>query len=221
MLWRRLAPILFVCVAWLAPRPAAAEAMIFAPPEFDPAAIQKLINDYRLSRGLNAVEINARLTAAASAHSHDLARRDTISHEGSDGSHPWTRVQRTGYPARFTAENVGVGQKSMANVIEGWRRSPPHNANLLAGNARQMGVAMVYRPGTRYKTYWTLVLGAQREPGKLYQQRKKQKPTKQAAKATKQAAAKATKTAKPDQSGKPTTASVAPSTPPDSTKKAQ
>jgi hypothetical protein len=206
---RRLALVLSVGVALLAPRLAAAEAMIFSPPEFDPAVIQKLINDYRHSRGLGPVEINAKLAAAASAHSHDLAQRDTISHEGADGSHPWNRVERTGYPARFTAENVGVGQKSMNQVIDGWRRSPPHNANLLATNARQMGIAMVYRPGTRFKTYWTLVLGAQREPNKLYQPKKKPKPKKQvAAKAAKPAPAKPAEAAKPAGADKGATASV-------------
>jgi hypothetical protein len=240
MLWRRLALILSVVGGLLAPSLAAAEAMIFAPPEFDPAAVQKLINDYRRSRGLKPIQLNARLTAAAFAHSRDLARHDTISHRGSDGSSPWTRVNRAGYPARFAAENVGVGQKSMAQLIAGWRRSPPHNANLLARKARQMGVAMVYRPGTHYKTYWTLVLGAQREPGKLYKPHRKSKGVKHAsAKTARTGAVRSAKTAKAagavkaaratqpagraktPASRKKNTSSVTPSKTPDSTKKPQ
>lgn len=175
---QRLALILSLGAALSAPNLTPALAAESVRPEFDPAVIQQLINDYRRSHGLTPVEINPKLTAAAREHSEDLARHDTISHQGSDGSQPWTRVERTGYPARFTAENVGCGQKSMDQLIMGWRKSPPHNANLLAAHARQMGIAMAYRPGTRFKTYWTLVLGAQRDADKQYKPRKKPAPGK-------------------------------------------
>jgi hypothetical protein len=171
---QRLALMLVLCVTPLTSGFAAETPR----PAFDPHTLQQMINDYRRSHGLGPVEIHPRLTAAAQEHSEDLARHDTISHQGSDGSQPWTRVERAGYPARFTAENVSVGRISMDSLIMGWRHSPPHNANLLASNARQMGIAMVYRPGTRYKTYWTLVLGAQRDADKQYKQRKKSKPAK-------------------------------------------
>lgn len=156
-----------------------------APPaHLDPAEAQRLINDYRRQRGLKPLEINARLAAAAAGHSADLARRDTISHQGSDGSDHWIRIKRTGYVARYTAENVGVGQKSIGELIAGWRRSPPHNANLLSTSARQMGIALACRPGARYKTYWTLVLGAPYErPVRPVKQARPSKPRGKAAKA--------------------------------------
>jgi uncharacterized protein YkwD len=127
---------------------------------FDPAAAQKLVNDYRRQKGLKPLTINAKLTAAARAHSEDLAKHDRISHYGSDGGDPWARVTKTGYPARLAAENVGTGQFSIEEVFEGWRKSPDHNANLLLADAREMGVALVYRPETEFKTFWTLVIGA-------------------------------------------------------------
>lgn len=127
---------------------------------FDPAAAQKLINEYRRKKGLKPLQLNTKLSAAAHAHCEDLAKHDRISHYGSDGTDPWARVTRTGYPARVAAENVGTGQLSIEEVFEGWRKSPDHNANLLLGDAREMGIALVYRPETEFKTFWTLVLGA-------------------------------------------------------------
>lgn len=131
---------------------------------FDPLVAQKLVNDYREKKGLRPVQLNARLSAAAYSHSDDLSKHDRISHYGSDGTDPWARVTRAGYPARLAAENVGTGQLTIQEVFEGWVKSPDHNANLLLSDAREMGIALVYRPDTEFKTFWTLVIGAPDSP---------------------------------------------------------
>lgn len=121
---------------------------------------QKIINDYRRKNGLKPLTVDAQLTAAAKAHSLDLAKWDRISHYGSDGSNPWDRVRRAGYKASLAAENVGTGQVTIEEVFKGWRNSPGHNKNLLLKDARHMGIALVYDAKTEFKTFWTLVLGA-------------------------------------------------------------
>jgi uncharacterized protein YkwD len=119
-----------------------------------------LINQYRHDKGLKPLKLNAELTEAAKAHSRDLAKWDRISHYGSDGSNPWDRVKRTGYKARLAAENVGTGQVSFDEVLKGWKDSPGHNKNLLLGDAREMGLALVQDPKTEFKSFWTLVIGS-------------------------------------------------------------
>ena len=125
----------------------------------DPERALVLINDYRRSRGLKPLRLSAELTAAAKAHSRDLAKFDRISHFGSDGSTPWDRVRRTGYKPRLAAENVGTGQVTIEEVFRGWRKSPGHDKNLLLADAEQAGIALVYDPKTEFKTFWTLVIG--------------------------------------------------------------
>jgi len=122
----------------------------------------KIINAYRVSKGLRPLRLNHKLTMAALEHSRDLARHDRISHYGSDGSDPLLRVQRAGYPVYLAAENVGTGQASFSEVMAAWEKSPGHNENLLLKGAREMGMALVVAPGTEYKTFWTLVLGSRR-----------------------------------------------------------
>lgn len=122
---------------------------------------RSLINAYRSEHGLKPLSLNARLTEAARNHSRDLAKWDRISHYGSDGSNPWDRVKRTGYPARIAAENVGTGQATFKEVLQGWKDSPGHNKNLLLKDADHMGIALVKDPKTEFKTFWTLVLGSQ------------------------------------------------------------
>lgn len=125
----------------------------------NPERARDLINQYRHESGLKPLQLNAALTDAAKEHSRDLAKWDRISHYGSDGSNPWDRVKRTGYKPRLAAENVGTGQVSFSEVLRGWKESPGHNKNLLLGDAREMGLALVQDPKTEFKSFWTLVIG--------------------------------------------------------------
>ena len=128
--------------------------------KLDPELALKLVNDYRAAKGLTALKLDARLTAAAKMLSRDLASTDRISHYGSDGSSPWDRVKRAGYNAKVAAENVGAGQASLEEVFKGWTESPGHNRNLLLPAARDMGIALAADPKTEFKTFWTLVVAS-------------------------------------------------------------
>ncbi|MCH8239981.1 MAG: CAP domain-containing protein [Proteobacteria bacterium] len=124
-----------------------------------PESAQAMINEYRADHGLKPVSLAEKLTSAATAHARDMARQDRISHRGSDGSDPWARVRQTGYAALLAAENAAAGQRSFAEVLQGWKGSPGHNRNLLLRDATQMGIALATRPDGRYKTFWILVMG--------------------------------------------------------------
>ncbi len=119
-----------------------------------------IVNQYRKDNGLKPLKLNPELTAAAKAHSRDLAKWDRISHYGSDGSNPWDRVKRSGYKARLAAENVGTGQASFEEVMKGWKNSPGHNKNLLLADAEHMGIALVNEQKTEFKSFWTMVVGS-------------------------------------------------------------
>jgi uncharacterized protein YkwD len=131
-------------------------------PSFDPGAAAKMVNAYRAQKGLKPLKLNTKLSEAARKHSEDLARSDRISHYGSDGSDAWDRVRKAGYGARIAAENVGTGQQSLEEVFRGWQKSRDHNANLLLGEAEEMGLALVYKPETQFKTFWTMVVASPR-----------------------------------------------------------
>jgi len=142
------------------PKPGALDGRDYSQTTLDVEHARKLINEYRKKHGLKPLQLSPELTAAAKAHSRDLARFDRISHYGSDGSNPLDRVKRAGYNPRLAAENVGTGQATFEEVLQGWKASPSHNKNLLMADARHMGIALVQDPKTEFKTFWTLVLGA-------------------------------------------------------------
>ena len=131
-------------------------------PPFDAVAATKLVNAYRSQKGLKPLKLNGRLSEAARKHSEDLAKSDRISHYGSDGSDAWDRVRKAGYGPRMAAENVGTGQQTLEELFRGWQKSSDHNANLLLGDAEELGIAMVYRPETQFKTFWTMVVASPR-----------------------------------------------------------
>lgn len=128
-------------------------------PNLDQKKARDLINVYRETHGLKPVLIHPKLTIAAKAHSLDLSRRDAISHYGSDGSDPWQRVIKTGYKPILAAENVGTGQRNFEEVFKGWQESPEHKKNLLLKEATHMGIAVIFDPKTKYKTFWALLMG--------------------------------------------------------------
>jgi uncharacterized protein YkwD len=112
-----------------------------------------------------ALAWNDALARAAAVHSRSMAQHDFMEHEGRDGSTVVTRVEAQGYQWSRVAENIAGGQPTVAEVVDSWRRSPGHCANLMKPDLRHVGAACMQSPATRYRVYWTLVLGTpQQQP---------------------------------------------------------
>ncbi len=126
----------------------------------DPDEALRLVNEYRSSKGLPALSLDSHATAAAEILAKDMAGHDRMSHVGPNGADLQKRLSMAGYRYKVAAENVGVGQRSFAEIVEGWKKSTPHSRNMLLAEAKHMGVAYEYKPDTQYKTYWTLVVAA-------------------------------------------------------------
>jgi uncharacterized protein YkwD len=115
-----------------------------------------LTNRERADAGCGALRVDARLHAAARDHSEDQAAHNTMSHTGSDGSTPWERAERAGYTEAM-AENVAMGYRTAADVMNGWMNSAGHRANILNCEARAIGVGLAY--SSNGTPYWTQLFG--------------------------------------------------------------
>ena len=107
-------------------RPAAtpaSQALSDAPPALDASEALRLINDYRATKKLRPISLDSNASAAAQILAKDMAQNDRMSHTGPDGADVGKRLTMSGYSYRLAAENVGVGQKSLAELIEGWKRA--------------------------------------------------------------------------------------------------
>lgn len=127
------------------PAPTAPAPVAPSPSKADAALLHRVLlahNRVRADAKLPPLSLEPRLVAAARAHADDMARHDTMSHDGSDGSRPSERVDRQGYHYRTTGENVARGQTSAKAVMCAWLKSPPHKKNIL-GHFTQVGIAVV------------------------------------------------------------------------------
>lgn len=130
------------------------------PDNLDPNEALRLVNDYRASQGLSALSLETHATEAAQILAKNMAKTDKMSHVGPGGADVGKRLAMAGYRYRLAAENIGAGQTSVAQIIEGWKNSPPHSRNLLLADAKHMGIAFEYKPDTKFKRFWALVVAA-------------------------------------------------------------
>lgn len=120
------------------------------------AALVAAHNEQRTQAKLPPLAANPKLVAAAIAHARDMAEHEMMSHEGSDGSKPNERIERQDYHGRRTGENVAMGQKDVAQVMQAWMNSPHHRENIL-GDFSEIGAARVASDdGT---PYWCVNFG--------------------------------------------------------------
>ena len=122
----------------------------------DQGRARQLISSYRESHGLPAVASDATLQRVAQAQADAMASHDLLSHTVA-GPLP-SRLAASHAIFRAEAENVSAGYHDLEAALSGWRRSRPHDANLLFRPIRRIGLAAAAAPGTRYKTFWALVM---------------------------------------------------------------
>lgn len=107
------------------------------------ASLLCLTNLHRVRNGLAALPRDARLAAAARAHSADMQARGFFDHLNPEGAEPTARAAAFGYP-------FGVGENLATNVegtalqlISQWKGSAGHSMNMLLPYTRALGVGVV------------------------------------------------------------------------------
>jgi hypothetical protein len=113
--------------------------------------IAELTNRDREAHGLDTLQWNDSLAAAALAHSERMAEEDELSHQYSGEANLGQRAARAGVHFRGIAENIATGS-SDEQIEQEWMHSPPHRANILDPRLNAIGVGVVERGGTLYVT---------------------------------------------------------------------
>lgn len=110
-------------------------------------------NTRRASAGCAPVQADPRLTAAAQAHSDDMANRNYFSHTTPEGITFDARIKAAGYPSPG-GENIAKGQATARDVMAAWMDSAGHRANILNCAFTAIGVGYNARART-----WTQDFG--------------------------------------------------------------
>ena len=130
------------------------------PARLDMAKAGRQLNAYRVRYGLKPLAPNIVLHGVARSHARDLARRDRVSHTGSDDSDPSIRATRAGYRWSVFGENISAGRMTFSEVLQAWHDSPAHRRNLQLAGATEFGLAVIHEPDSTYSNTWVLVVGA-------------------------------------------------------------
>lgn len=131
-------------------------------------AIVALTNAFRQESKLGRVVPSKELAAAARWFAEYLARTDKFAHEA-DGREPQQRAAAHGYKYCMVAENLArnldsrgyTAQRLAAEVVEGWKNSPPHRKNLVEADATEIGVSVVRAPDRHPKFVSVQMFGRQ------------------------------------------------------------
>ncbi|MGW1072872.1 CAP domain-containing protein [Streptomyces sp. NPDC002537] len=121
------------------------------------AEVVALTNAERTAAGLRPLADDRLLAAAAQGHSSDMVARDFYAHTSPEGRQPWDRAAAAGCTHRGIGENIACGQRSPAEVVQGWMDSPGHRANILKPDFTHIGIG--FAGGGRTGTYWTQLFG--------------------------------------------------------------
>ncbi len=100
---------------------------------------------------------NDQLELAAIGHAKDMANKNYFSHTSQDGRSVQDRIIAAGYDYKgfrsyAIGENIAQGQLSIAEVMQGWLKSPGHCHNLMNPAFKEIGVAL-------YNNYWVQDFG--------------------------------------------------------------
>lgn len=136
------------------PLPSAADAS----PDQYAEILFHLINRARAEKGLQHLTLNPVLSAAARAHSQDMAVNDYFSHTGSDGSDPTSRLVNQGYQFTYNGENLFAGGDPYLAMTM-WMNSTVHRENMLYPLFSEFGIGIASNPNSTYGIYYTIEFG--------------------------------------------------------------
>ncbi|MFZ7091032.1 CAP domain-containing protein [Primorskyibacter sp. 2E233] len=116
------------------------------------------VNALRQAAGAPALQLNAKLNAAAATHSRDMAVQNRPWHFGSDGSSPIDRANRVGYTGRIVGENISETYETELETLAAWMEEDATRRVILDASARELGFAWYQEKNG--KIWWTMLTGA-------------------------------------------------------------
>jgi uncharacterized protein YkwD len=108
-------------------------------------AVLSLVNAHRSALGLSQLRSSPTLTSSALWKARHMAKYGYFAHD--DPAPPvartaFDRIAACGYPGNEVGENIAVGYRTPAAVMQAWLQSPGHRANLEAPSWTVLGVGV-------------------------------------------------------------------------------
>ena len=115
--------------------------------------VLRLVNVERSKMGLKELTLNTELSRVATLKSQDMIDKNYFSHTSPTYGSPFDMMKKFNISYRTAGENIAMGQKTPAQVVEAWMNSEGHRANILNANYTDLGVGVA--KSSKGTIYWT------------------------------------------------------------------
>lgn len=122
-----------------------------------PQRVLQQINTLRANVAQAPLMLDPRLSAAALAHSRDMAAQNRAWHWGSDGSSPLDRARAQGYAGGLVGENISETYENDIQTLNAWMATRDTRDVIMDPTARSLGFAWYQEQSG--KIWWTLLAG--------------------------------------------------------------
>lgn len=113
----------------------------------------RLVNVERSKKGLQTLKANWQLSRVARYKSQDMVDKNYFSHTSPTYGSPFRMMESFGVRYSAAGENIAMGQRTPAEVMNAWMNSPGHRNNILSPSFTEIGVGLAKGQNGRY--YWT------------------------------------------------------------------
>lgn len=113
----------------------------------------KLVNAERTKKGLSPLKANWQLSRIARYKSQDMINKNYFSHYSPTYGSPFNMIENFGIRFSAAGENIAMGQKTAAQVMNSWMNSSGHRANILSSAYTEIGAGVAKNKSGVY--YWT------------------------------------------------------------------
>ena len=109
--------------------------------DLTPVELLKDTNLKRQEHSLPPLQIDEKLSLAASEKAEDMLANQYWAHTSPDGTTPWNWIKGAGYNYSHAGENLARNYYTADSATEAWMKSPGHRANILDENYTEAGFA--------------------------------------------------------------------------------
>lgn len=110
----------------------------------------RLVNEIRVNNGLQPLAHHWELSRVARYKSQDMRDNRYFSHTSPTYGSPFQMIKDFGISYRMAGENIAHGYATPQKVVDAWRNSSGHRANILNASYTHIGVGYVSGGN-----YWT------------------------------------------------------------------
>lgn len=115
-----------------------------------------LVNEYRVANGRNPLTVLPVMETGVDIRGYEIAY--LTEHTRPNGTSCFTVLEGNGFIK--WGENIAAGQLTPEAVMETWKNSPGHNANMLNPNWKYIGVSCFQSNTGIYGIYWVQLFAA-------------------------------------------------------------